>query len=150
MIYGNSYIHCKLFPNTTKVWDFFGTNILLFYPVICLFLSVIHSDRLLKRITSPQAVSRALEMGRTAQMIRKHDWNIDTAVLVVWHTHRDRCSAFILTMKEQPGLSMNLIFEAKLVCLWTCMKRETGLESNLQIDHCFWRLKVAILVRLHL
>lgn len=50
---GSLDIHCKLFPNTTKVWDFFGTEVLLCNPVICLFPSVIHSDRLLNRITSP-------------------------------------------------------------------------------------------------
>ena len=50
---GSLDIHCKLFPDNTKVWDFFGTKVLLCNPVICLFPSVIHSDRLLNRITSP-------------------------------------------------------------------------------------------------
>jgi len=85
--------------------------------VICLFPSVIHSDRVLNRITSPEAVSHALKMGKMAQKIRRHDWNTDVAVFGFWHPHRDRCSAFLLTMKEHPVLSVHFISEAKMVCL---------------------------------
>lgn len=63
-------------------------------------------------------------MGRTAQTIRKHDWNTDMAVLV-WHPHRDRCSASLFpTMKEPPLPSMHFISEAISVCLGTCIKRK--------------------------
>lgn len=63
-------------------------------------------------------------MSRTAQTIRKHDWNTDMAVLIVWHPHRDRCSAFLPTVKY-PVLSLHFISKAKPVGLGTFIKGET-------------------------
>lgn len=52
-------------------------------------------------------------MGRTAQTIRKYDWNTDMAVLV-WHPHKDRCSGFFSNNERTPCALQVLYFGGKI------------------------------------
>lgn len=85
-------------------------------------------------------------MGRTAQTIRKHDWNTDGCPCCLASTQigvHFFSFLFFFFSNERTLCALSVLFsETKSVCLWECIKGETGLEKKPWIDHCFSKAEV--------